>query len=234
MFTTDRFFTKIGAAWFLIVMLSVFIAGAGPKLLAIPAVAAVIAMTVWCIECAYRTERFVNYANLRMFFNLAYSPLFATMVTLMLTYKKMKLNALTSLVMGLAPLVLALLAYTLAYYWPGKSSALQFQGIRVESNEPAQAVQWWQAGASAGLGSVAYPLMKSHGVPMTGLIYVFVFLSLFMIFYHRDNITALRKLKAREMREKRRFTFMDIERIQAMRAESWLGRLFAIRGRRGS
>ncbi|MGR6549198.1 hypothetical protein ACU5P0_12710 [Pseudomonas plecoglossicida] len=70
-------------------MLSVFIGGAVPKILAIPAIVAVIAMTVWCIECAYRTVRFVNYANLRLFFNLSFAPLFATMVTLIIAHKKM-------------------------------------------------------------------------------------------------------------------------------------------------
>lgn len=231
MFTTERFFTKIWAAWFLIVMLAVFISGAAPKLLAIPAVVAVIAMTLWCIECAYRTERFVNYANLRLFFNLSFAPLFATMVTLAITYKKMKLAALTSVALGLAPIVLALLAYALAYYWRSKSSVLQFEGNRVESREPPQKVQWWQAGLSAGLSSLAYPLMKTNDVPMTGLIYGFVFISLFMIFYNRDKISALRELKAREVRENRRYTFMDIESIQDMRAASWLGRLFAVRAR---
>ncbi|MGR6549196.1 hypothetical protein ACU5P0_12700 [Pseudomonas plecoglossicida] len=52
-----------------------------------------------------------------------------------------------------------------------------------------------------------------------------------MIFYNRDKISALRELKAREVRENRRYTFMDIESIQDMRAASWLGRLFAVRAR---
>ncbi|MNZ57683.1 hypothetical protein D3C78_756680 [compost metagenome] len=229
MFTTERFFTKIWAAWFLMVMLSVFLAGVGPKLLTIPAAIAVVLMTLWCIECAYRTERFVNYANLRLFYNLAIAPFFATVTMIAIAYKKMKLDAATSLALGLAPVVLALVAYGLAYYWRSKSSVLQFKGNRVESNEPPQSVQWWQAGVSAALSGLAYPLMKINDVPMTGLVYAFVFISLFMIFYNRDKISALKELKAREVRENRRYTFMDIEGLQSMRAASWLGRLFAVR-----
>lgn len=231
MFTTERFFAKIWGAWFLIVMLSVFISGVGPKLLSIPGAVAVVLMTLWCIQCAYRTEHFVNYANLRLFFNLSIAPLFATTVTLAITYKKMKLDAFTSVALGLAPIVLALLAYGLVYHWRSKSSVLELQGNRVGSNELPQRVHLWQAGISAGLSSLAYPLMKVNDVPMTGLIYGFVFISLFMIFYNRDKISALRELKAREVRENRRYTFMDIEDIQGMRAASWLGRLFAARAR---
>ncbi|MNE23464.1 hypothetical protein D3C80_1167190 [compost metagenome] len=56
-------------------------------------------------------------------------------------------------------------------------------------------------------------------------------MSVFMVFYNRDKISALRELKVREAKENRQYTFMDIETIQSMRAASWLGRLFAVRAR---
>jgi hypothetical protein len=90
-------------------------------------------------------------------------------------------------------------------------------------------VRWWQAGLGAGLSSLTYPLMKTHDVPMTGLIYFFVFMALFMVFYSRDKIWALRALKAREAKKNCRYTFKDTDAIRALRAASCLGRIFAVR-----
>lgn len=231
MFTTERFFKKIWSVWMLVVILAVMMIGVAPAFMAVPAILVIIAMTLWCINCAYRSEYFVSFANLRMFFNMSTSPMFASLLTLGVAYKKMKLGAAASLMLGLAPVVLVLLAYTMAYYWRSKSDILQYKGRRVESIEPPQKVDWWQASLAAGLSSIIYPLMKSHDVPATGLIYFFSLISVFMVFYNRDKISALRDLKAREAKENRQYTFMDIEAIQSMRAASWLGRLFAVRTR---
>jgi len=231
MFTTERFFKKIWSVWLLVVILALMMTGVAPPFMAVPAILIIIVMTLWCINCAYRSEHFVSFANLRMFFNMSVAPMFASLLTLGVTYKKMKLGAATSLMLALAPVVLVLLTYAMAYYWRSKSDILHFKGQRVESIEPRQKVQWWQAGLAAGLSSVIYPLMKSHDVPATGLIYFFALMSVFMVFYNRDKISALRDLKVREAKENRQYTFMDIETIQSMRAASWLGRLFAVRAR---
>ncbi|MCI0915346.1 hypothetical protein JNA92_24440 [Pseudomonas putida] len=231
MFTTDRFFAKIWSAWTLVVIVTVLMIGLNPTLFAIPAFIVVVAMTLWCIHCAYRTEYFVSFANLRVFFNVSCAPMFASLLILGITFKKMKLSAPASLMLGLAPVVLVLLAYAAAYYWRSKNDILQYKGRRVESIEPPQQVSWWQAGLAAGLSSVIYPLMKSHDVPATGLIYCLMLISVYMVFYNRDKISALRDLKAREAKENGHYIFMDIEAIQSMRAASWLGRLFAVRAR---
>ncbi|WP_312817280.1 hypothetical protein [Pseudomonas sp.] len=229
MFTVERFFAKIWSAWLLVVMIAVMMIGVSPPSFIIPSAIAVVVMSLWCIECAFRTERFVVYANLRLFFNLSIAPLFAALVTMAISYKKMKLGGFTSTALCLAPVVLTLLAYGLVCVWPGESSVLQFEGLRVESIEPSEPVRWWQAGLGAGLSSLTYPLMKVHGVPMTGLIYFFVFMALFMVFYSRDKIWALRALKAREAKRNCRYTFRDVDAIKALRAASWLGRLFAVK-----
>ncbi|WP_079228067.1 hypothetical protein [Pseudomonas putida] len=230
MFTVERFFQKIWSAWLLMVIIAVMIIGVSPPFFIILSASALVAMTVWCIECAYRTERFVVYANLRLFFNLSFAPLFATLLAMGISYKKMKLGGVASAALCLAPVVFTLLAYGLVCVWPGKSSVLQFDGLRVESIEAPEPVRWWQAGLGAGLSSLTYPLMKAHDVPMTGLIYFFVFMALFMVFYNRDKIWALRALKAREAKKNCRYTFRDVDAIRALRAASWLGRLFAVRG----
>ncbi|MCU0127165.1 hypothetical protein N8H41_24645 [Pseudomonas vlassakiae] len=229
MFTVERFFAKIWSAWLLVVMIAVMMIGVSPPFFIIPSALAMVSMSVWCIECAFRTERFVVYANLRLFFNLSIAPLFAALLTMAVSYKKMKLGGFTSTALCLAPVVLALLAYGLVCVWPGKTNVLEFEGLRVESVEPPEPVRWWQAGLGAGLSSLIYPLMKSHDVPMTGLIYFFVFMALFMIFYNRDKIWALRALKAREAKKNCRYTFRDVDAIRAQRSASWLGRLFAVR-----
>lgn len=229
MFTVERFFAKIWAAWLLMLMIAVLMIGVAPPFFFILSAIAVVVMSVWCIECAFRTERFVIYANLRLFFNLSIAPLFAALLTMAISYKKMKLGGLTSTALCLAPVVLTLLAYGLVCVWPGKSSVLQFEGLCVESIEIPEPVRWWQAGLGAGLSSLTYPLMKAHDVPMTGLIYFFMFIALFMVFYHRDKIWALRALKAREAKKNCRYTFRDVDAIRAQRAASWLGRLFAVR-----
>ncbi|MGR6549197.1 hypothetical protein ACU5P0_12705 [Pseudomonas plecoglossicida] len=58
--------------------------------------------------------------------------------------------------------MLALLAYALAYYWRSKSSVLQFQGNRVESREPPQKVQWWQAGFVCRLEQLGLPIDENQ------------------------------------------------------------------------
>ncbi|MGJ7549086.1 hypothetical protein [Pseudomonas alloputida] len=229
MFTVDRFFAKIWSAWLLVVIMAVMMTGVAPPFFIILSAIAVVVMTVWCIQCAYRTERFVVYANLRLFFNLSVAPLFAAQVAMAISHKIMKLGGFASTALCLAPVVLTLLAYGLVCVWPGKSSVLQFEGLRVESIEPPEPVRWWQAGLGAGLSSLAYPLIKAHDVPMSGLIYFFVFMALFMVFYSRDKIWALRSLKAREAKKNCQHTFRDVDAIRALRAASWLGRLFAVR-----
>ncbi|MFJ4054873.1 hypothetical protein ACIPZC_15660 [Pseudomonas sp. NPDC089743] len=231
MFTTDRFFAKIWSAWMLVVIVTVLMIGLNPTFFAIPVFIGVVAMTLWCIHCAYRTEYFVSFAKLRMFFNMSCAPMFASLLISGITFKKMKLSTSTSLMLGLAPVVLVLLAYAVAYYCRSKNDILHYRGDRVESIEPPQKVSWWQAGLAAGLSSLMYPLMKSHDVPATGLIYCLMLLSVYMVFYNRDKISALRDLKTLESKENRHYIFMDIEAIQSMRAASWLGRLFAVRAR---
>ncbi|MEN5302247.1 hypothetical protein [Pseudomonas sp. TWI628] len=229
MFTVERFFAKIWSAWLLMLIIAVLMIGVSPPFFIILSAIAVVVMSVWCIECAFRTERFVVYANLRLFFNLSFAPLFAALLTMAISYKKMKLGGFASTALCLAPVVLTLLAYGLVCVWPGKSSVLQFEGLCVESIEPPEPVRWWQAGLGAGLSSLTYPLMKAHDAPMTGLIYFFMFIALFMVFYNRDKIWALRALKAREAKKNCRYTFKNVDAIRDLRAASWLGRLFAVR-----
>lgn len=59
-----------------------------PPFMAVPAILIIIVMTLWCINCAYRSEHFVSFANLRMFFNMSVAPMFASLLTLGVTYKK--------------------------------------------------------------------------------------------------------------------------------------------------
>lgn len=56
MFTADRFFAKIWSVWMLAVIVAVLMIGVTPKFFAIPALGVVLAMTLWCINCAYRSE----------------------------------------------------------------------------------------------------------------------------------------------------------------------------------
>jgi len=88
MFTTERFFKKIWSVWLLVVILALMMTGVAPPFMAVPAILIIIVMTLWCINCAYRSEHFVSFANLRMFFNMSVAPMFASLLTLGVTYKK--------------------------------------------------------------------------------------------------------------------------------------------------
>ncbi|MNF04114.1 hypothetical protein D3C80_2035600 [compost metagenome] len=88
------------------------------------------------------------------------------------------------------------------------------------------------SGLAAGLSSMIYPVFKSHNVSTAALVSAVVAISLFVIFYYRNNIAAFRELKEREAREHCHYTFMHIEEIREKRAASLLGRIFAVRAGR--
>ena len=229
MFTTERFFAGIWAFWFLSLMVMVLTMGVGPKIIGLPMGIALLFLFYWCIKCAYRSERFSDYASLRLCFTLSCAPLFAFIISLAITYKQAKLGGIESIAISSLPLVITGIAYALAYNRRGTDNSLHVHGQRVEVSESPRANSWLVGGIGAGLSSLLYPLMQAYNVPMSALVCVLVFLSLYLVFYHRINIASLRALKERERRERRHYTFMELEYIRAVRKASLLGRLFAVR-----
>jgi len=70
-------------------------------------------------------------------------------------------------------------------------------------------------------------MIKAYDESAVFLLCVLTLISLYLVFYHRNNIAALRALKERERREKRHYTFSDIEYVRGLREASWLARVFA-------
>lgn len=231
MFTTERFFAKIASGWFLVVMISILMIGVGPSGMVFPAMAAVVAMTSWSIHCAYRTQHFITYAGHQLVFNLGFAPLFASLLTLAVAYKILKLSPSTSLFFASLPVVLVVCLYSAIYTFgsAGKHSSLCFEGKYVESVERPLQTKGWHGGCMAVIGGMFYPILKDLDAVPPGLICFMVAMSAFLVFYHRHNILAYKQLKALEKRKKFHYTFRDIESINERRAKSLIGRLFISR-----
>lgn len=234
MFTTERFFANIVAGWFLIVMISLLMVGSGPSGMVYPATAVVVAMTSWSVHCAYRTQHFITYAGHQLLFNLAFAPLFASLLILAIAYKVSKLSPSTSLFFASLPVGLVVLLYLAIYTLgsAGKNSSLRFEGKRVESVERPLQTKGWHGGFAAVIGGMCYPILKEHDATPSGLVCFFIAISAFLVFYHRYNILAYKQLKILEKRKKFRYTFMDIESINERRAKYLIGRLFIPRSHR--
>lgn len=225
----SRYTSTIFGTWFIFTMLAVFSAGILPRVLTIPAVGAVIWLTCWCVDCAYRTERFSKYATLRLFTNLAFAPGFASLLLLVITCKQYKLGVGFAILLSCMPLILAALIYLALYQIRSARSCLVVSSQRVEVVESAQPNQWRLGAVGAGLGTLMYPVFHDFTSPATLLVLLFSVISVFMFFYHRTNIADLRALKEREQREGKEYTFMEIEELRSKRTASWIGRIFATR-----
>ncbi|WP_422418958.1 hypothetical protein [Pseudomonas sp. GZD-222] len=229
---SERFFLKIFSAWFLFSMLLVFSAGIQPVVLILPVVIAVLVLTYWSVDCAYRTERFSRYATFRLISNLALAPAIAFVMTLAVSHIELKLGPLASVALSSVPLIIAGAAYAVMYAWRSKHSSLHVRGQRVVVVESAQQHHWGVGAVGAGLGSLLYPVFEAHNTSYSVVVFISIVLSLFMVFYHRSSISALRGLKEKESRERCHYTFMNIEEIREKRAASLLGRIFAVRAGR--
>ncbi|MFJ4065650.1 hypothetical protein ACIPW4_10165 [Pseudomonas sp. NPDC089996] len=229
MFTTERFFARIWAFWFLMLMISALTLGVAPKIVFVPMAVASLLTFCWCVKCAYRSERFTDFASLRLCFSLSAVPLFAFVLSMAITYKQAKMEGMVALAISLIPLILTAAAFALAYRRRSKTSAFLLRGERVEIHEPEQANSWVVGGLGAGLSSLLYPMIKNYNGAMAAVLCVMVFISLYLVFYHRNNIASLRALKEREHREARQYTFFEIEYVRALREASWLARLFKLK-----
>ncbi|AMB86284.1 hypothetical protein AWM79_13615 [Pseudomonas agarici] len=222
-----RYLASIWGAWFLFTMLAVFSAGVVPSVLTIPAAAFVIWVTFWCVDCAYRTERFSKYASLRLFTNLGVAPGFAFLMALVATYKQFKLGLGMSILISCMPLAVCMIVYFLLCVWRNPRSSLVVRSQRVEVVEPNQENRWALGAVGGGLGILIYPVFHAYRSPALLLVFLFIVIALFMFFYHRTSISSLRTLKDQEAREHQEYTFMNVEELRSRRATSWIGRIFA-------
>jgi len=229
MFTTERFFARIWAFWFLMLMISVLTLGVAPKIVFVPMAVVSLLTFCWCVKCAYRSERFTDFASLRLCFSLSAMPLFAFVLSMAITYKQSKMGGVPALAISLIPLIVTAAAFALAYGRRSKASTFLLRGDRVEVFEPEQANSWIVGGLGAGLSSLLYPMIKNYNGSMAIVLCVMVFISIYLVFYHRNNIASLRALKERERREARQYTFFEIEYVRALRDASWLAQLFKLK-----
>ena len=223
---SQRFLSTVFGTWFLFSLLAAFSIGILPEIMTLPAVFAVLWLTYWCINCAYRTERFTKYASLRLFTNLAIAPGFAFVAALVTCYKQLKLNAPLAVFISFVPVFLSLIVYGFLYRWRGGHSPFVVRGQRVEVIGAIQENHWLLGVVGAALGSLTYPVFYAYKSSTSMLVFLFIVISLFMLFYHRSSISALRTLKEQEAREGSCFTFMNIEEIRKKRASSLIGRMF--------
>lgn len=225
MFDTERFFSQIWAGWFFFLLISAFSLGV-ESLLVVPVTLFMLGLLCWCISCAYRTERFRSYAALRLFFGLGFVPAIGFLAALAATLKQLRLDVCTSLMISSAPLLVAVFTYAAVYSYPGKSILLHFRGGRAEILETSPSNHWYAGGVGAGLSGLLYPIFEAYSTSLMWIMFFLMFISVFLTVYHGSKIHALKALKHREAKDRRHYTFMNIEEIRAMRAKSLLGRIF--------
>lgn len=227
MFTIEpqRYISKVFAAWaFFLIILSLY-AGMYPTLLAAPVGIFLVGLFFCAVQCAYRTERLSTYGSFLMFCNLAIGPALAALGLMIVFHKQMHLGAGMSAGLSVLPALATAGGYAALYAWSSPASPLHFNDTRVEVGEmPCDSRLL--AGTGAGLGVLLGPFLIAYRSTATLLVLLFLALSVFMLVYHRHNITALRTLKAREEREGVYYRFMELEAIRQKRMASVIGRLF--------
>jgi len=212
-------------------MIFIVFFGVGPSFLTIPIAVGSVLTFLWCVKCAYQSERFSDFVAFRLFFSLAVGPILAFVFSHMLMYGLRGVHWAQSLFISALPIVLVALMYVLFYSSKGRRDVFIIQGGSVDIQGPKPNNPWLLAGVSAGGGGMVYSAMQEHGIPMESLVFLIVAASLYNVFYFRNHIFSLKSLKQRERRENCHYTFKDIEHIRELRQASFLGRLFAVRNK---
>jgi len=215
----------------LFTLLAVLAAGVQPRALSVPAIIAVIWLTYYCINCAYRTEQFSKYACLRLFTNPGIVPGFAFVAALVVFSKQLKLGVVWSVLLSCTPVVVSLIIYAALRIRRSSCCVLVVKGQRVEGLAVIPENPWISGALSIGLAGIIYPLFDAFRSTASLLILLFIVISLFMLFYHHSSIAALRTLKEQERSGRLKYTFMNIEEIREKRASSRIGRFFAPRSK---
>jgi hypothetical protein len=224
-----RYISMIISSWFLLAMPAVFAVGILPRILIAPTLVYMGWLTYVCIDCAYRTERFSRFADFRMLTNLGFAPAFASLAILIACCKQLMFGPFESILLSCMPVLLAFFIYLIFYMSRTSSDLLTVRSGHVDVAEVSQPNRWVHGAIGSCLGGLLYPLVRAYQSPATLLALLFVVISLFMLFYHRVSISALRTLKEQEFRESKEFSFKDIDDIRLRRSASWIGRLFAKR-----
>lgn len=225
----DQFFKRILANWFLFTMFSIFSVVVQPKALAAPLAVCVVILTYWSVVCAFRTERFSQYATLRLFYTVALVPVMASTLLLMVLHKDFSLSPVLAISIGCIPLLVAGVSYFFMTFWNSPESSLVVHGESVEVVEVPRKGNTALGGVAAVGGSLSFPLFQQYDSAYLFMVSVLVLVSLYMIISNRVNICSLRTLKERELREKCRFTFSNIDEIRKRRTTSLLGRILSVK-----
>jgi hypothetical protein len=225
----ERFFVKLFAGWCLFTMFAISSVVLNFKLLIVPAVVGVLALSYWTVNCAFRTERFSTYATLRLFYSLSVTPMVAFALLLTLMHKQSKSTSLVAVGISCVPLIVTAAAYLWVRALKSKHSPFVVRGQRVEVMEAEWANHTILGGVSAAIGGLLFPLFQAYNIAYSLLLIVLIAVSLYMVLSNKANVAALRALKQQEAREGRHYTFMNIEDIREKRAASLLGRIFAVR-----
>lgn len=225
----ERFFAKIFAAGFFYSLFAVFAAGIMPNVLFVPAIITILLFIYWSVMCAYRTERFTTYARFRLLTNIFLAPMLAFVLILAVSYKRAGLGPGISFALSCVPFALVALAYFAMRSRPVAVPLLNVVGVRVDVLEEASPHSPWLGGLSAAAGGLAYSVFRQYDSLYVGVIVLAVTISMYMVFYSRHSISSLRALRRQEASEGCQYTFMDIEGVREKRADSLLGRLFAIK-----
>ncbi len=223
----ERFYAKIFAAGFFYSLFAIFAAGIMPRVFVVPAIITVLAFVYGCFVCAYRTERFTTYARFRLLTNILLTPMLAFILVLSVCYKLLKLDPAVALLLSVGPFAIVGLAYAVVCHWSTDHPVFKVVGARVDVLEDPPSHNPWLAGLSAALGSLVFSTFREHDTLYLGVIVLAISISIYMVFYNRHSIFALRALRRQEESKGCQYTFMDIEGIREKRAASPLGRLFA-------
>lgn len=188
-----------------------------------------IALAAWRLFIAHLNLSFTRYASFFIYANLSAAPLVAVPTVAMLT-RSFDSTAIRVL-LTLTPAALILLGYLIARQTTPRRKVFSVAGRAVQVDEkPPHRVGW--AGLLGGIGALFGSFFAKQENLMPLLAGLMTATGLYLVFYYRDAIAALRTLKLAERQQGLAYAFDNQEEIQAWRSGSFLSRkLNALLGR---
>lgn len=189
-------------------------------------------LSLWAIAkylyCAHITESFTEYASFWLNALVSFSLLTTFLMNDALLYFQFKVPLSQASLIASIPSLSLLALYYWAYSRKSYKSPFCHDRYRVKTipidNSPSPQYRNFLVGASAGACALAAPLIIQYDWALTVLAAGYYGLILWIIFYYRNTISGVKRLKTEESAANKYFLFENIEAIRELRQSSWISR----------
>lgn len=189
------------------------------------AVAAFALACGWRGYHAYQNESYSAYCALMLFQALSMMPSFALLLMVLLG-TKLGWPLPVCLALGSLPALLTFAVYRLVRAGMVKQTPYKIRGNRVYPSVKERKVNLVWLGAGLGITSLLMPQIRDVLASPIVMLILTSALSVVTVISIRGTIAALRQLKETERQNGYRYSFPNLEEIQALRSRSWPARAF--------